>query len=81
MMIDVGGEDANIFLKWIQSKMRSRFDIEELLNEYKIDNIKTHIWKIGGKRIQIKGEDDYLYESNDSCNLLTSSSDEENNQN
>jgi hypothetical protein len=43
MMIDVGGEDANFFLKLIQSKMRSRFDIEELLNEYKIDNIKTHI--------------------------------------
>jgi hypothetical protein len=61
--------------------MRLKFDIEELMNLYKVDNMKTHIRKIGDKRFQIKGEDDYIYESNESCNLLTSSSDEENNLN
>jgi hypothetical protein len=33
--------------------MISRFDIEELMDLIKMDNMKTHTWKIGDKRIQI----------------------------
>jgi hypothetical protein len=42
MIKKLGGGDTSGFLKEIESKMISRFDIEELMDLIKMDNMKTH---------------------------------------
>lgn len=42
MIKKLGGGDTSDFLKEIESKMISRFDIEELMDLIKMDNMKTH---------------------------------------